>query len=113
MALIRKTLKNLQFVAPVIDENRMRATGAAQIRRQMIEDGENPAAGLPNYQANLVRQARVKLAMTQAEFAGLTKIPLATLRNWEQGRTTPDPAARALFKLIAHQPKGSAKILQQ
>ena len=46
------------------------------------------------------------------QMAALTKIPLATLRNWEQGRTAPDPAARALFKLIASKPKDSARILQ-
>ena len=112
MALIRKTLKQLEANKPVINAKLMRATSEAAIGRHAIEDGDDKAAALPDYKLNLVREARAKLDMTQAEMAALTKIPLATLRNWEQGRTAPDPAARALFKLIASKPKDSARILQ-
>ena len=31
--------------------------------------------------------------------------PGHTLRNWEQGRVAPDPAARALFTVLAKNPK--------
>ncbi len=110
MALILKTLKQLEVRKPVINRKLMEATSQAAIRRHTLEDGASP---LPDYRLNLVREARAKLDMTQAEMAALTKIPLATLRNWEQGRTAPDPAARALFKLIASKPKDSAKILQR
>ena len=109
MALIRKTLKQLEVRKPVINRKLMEATSQAAISRHTLEDG---ASSLPAYRLNLAREARVKLDMTQAEMAALTKIPLATLRNWEQGRTSPDPAARALFKLIASKPRDSAKILQ-
>ena len=107
MAII---IKNSKQLAPIINTKLMKATSEAAIRRHALEDGDAP---LPNYKLNLVREARAKLDMTQAEMAALTKIPLATLRNWEQGRTTPDPAASALFKLIANKPKDSAKILQR
>ena len=97
MALIRKTLKQLETQKPMINAKLMKATSQAAIRRHALEDGEDVTLPLPDYRLNLVREARAKLAMTQAEMAALTKIPLATLRNWEQGRTAPDPAARALF----------------
>lgn len=113
MALVRKNLRQLGAKPPVINTELMKTTSAAKIRRQMIEDGDDPKAALPDYRLNLVREARAKLAMTQAEMAALTKIPLATLRNWEQGRTAPDAAAKALFKLIVHKPKENAKILQR
>ena len=112
MALIRKTLKQLEMKKPLINTKLMKAKSEATIRRHAVEDGEDLSTPLPDYRLNLVREARAKLDMTQAEMAALTKIPLATLRNWEQGRTAPDPAARALFKLIASKPKDSAKILQ-
>ena len=112
MALIRKTLKQLETHKPVINAKLMKATSEATIRRHAVEDGEDLSTPLPHYRLNLVREARAKLDMTRAEMAALTKIPLATLRNWEQGRTAPDPAARALFKLIASKPKDSARILQ-
>jgi hypothetical protein len=34
-------------------------------------------------------------------FARALRIPLATLRNWEQGRVRPDPAARSLLTIVA------------
>ena len=97
---------------PLINTKLMKATSEATIRRQALEGGEDLSIPLPDYRLNLVREARAKLDMPQAEMAAFTKIPLATLRNWEQGRTAPDPAARALFKLIASKPKDNAKILQ-
>jgi putative transcriptional regulator len=49
--------------------------------------------------------------MTQAGFARALRIPLATLRNWEQGRVLPDPAARSLLTLVARNPKAAFKAL--
>ena len=37
-----------------------------------------------------VRAIRQQLRMSQQEFARLYRIPLATLKNWEQGRRQPD-----------------------
>jgi putative transcriptional regulator len=42
-----------------------------------------------------VRAIRRKLRMSQTEFAERYRIPLPTLKNWEQGRRQPDaPASR-------------------
>ena len=38
------------------------------------------------------------------EFAERYRIPLGTLRDWEQGRTEPDQPARAYLILIARDP---------
>jgi putative transcriptional regulator len=43
--------------------------------------------------------------MTQEQFARALRIPVATLRNWEQGRNAVDPAARSLLILVAHDPE--------
>jgi putative transcriptional regulator len=113
MAIVRKSLKQIAAKAPRIKRKLMKATSEAAIRRQAIEDGEDPRAPLPPYALNLVRAAREKLAMTQQELAALTKIPVSTLRNWEQGRTKPDAAASTLFKLMARSPKESLKALRR
>jgi putative transcriptional regulator len=42
--------------------------------------------------------------LSQEEFAARFHIPLGTLRDWEQGRSEPDAAARAYLKVIARQP---------
>ena len=49
--------------------------------------------------------------MTQEEFADALGIPVATLRNWEQGRHGIDPAARSLLILIARDPEESLATL--
>lgn len=47
---------------------------------------------------------REKLGLTQQEFAETFHLSLSTVRDWEQGRFLPDRAARALLKVIAHNP---------
>ena len=48
---------------------------------------------------------RRALHLTQEEFAARFRIPLGTLRDWEQGKTEPDQAARAYLTVIARNPK--------
>jgi putative transcriptional regulator len=49
-----------------------------------------------------VKTLRRALRLTQEEFAARFRIPLGTLRDWEQGRTEPDRPARAYLKVIAY-----------
>ncbi|MEY4678772.1 MAG: helix-turn-helix domain-containing protein [Alphaproteobacteria bacterium] len=52
-----------------------------------------------------VRTLRRALGLTQEEFALRYRIPLGTLRDWEQGRTQPDQPARAYLAVIARDPE--------
>jgi len=52
-----------------------------------------------------VRAIRRGLHMSQHEFADAFRIPLATIKNWEQGRRAPDAPAAAYLHAIARQPK--------
>jgi putative transcriptional regulator len=52
-----------------------------------------------------VRTIRRKLHMSQPEFARKYRIPLPTLRNWEQGRRQPDAPAAAYLHVIAMRPR--------
>ncbi len=58
-----------------------------------------------------VRVIRRALGLTQEEFARRYRIPLGTLRDWEQGRTEPDQPARAYLKVIAGDPIGVERTL--
>jgi putative transcriptional regulator len=51
-----------------------------------------------------VRAIRRRLRMSQQEFARAYRIPLATLKNWEQGRRQPDAPASAYLQVIAKHP---------
>lgn len=55
-----------------------------------------------------VRAIRRQLGKTQAEFAVMIGVSLATLRNWEQGRRVPDGPARALLRVAAANSRGVA-----
>jgi putative transcriptional regulator len=55
---------------------------------------------------------RRALHLTQEEFATRYRIPLGTLRDWEQGRCEPDQPARAYLTVIAHDPEGVQRALQ-
>jgi len=43
--------------------------------------------------------------MSQQRFSVSFRIPLATLKNWEQGRRYPDAPAAAYLLAIQHRPK--------
>lgn len=48
---------------------------------------------------------RIALRMTQEQFADAFRIPVGTIRDWEQWRTEPDQAAKAYLKVIAVNPQ--------
>jgi putative transcriptional regulator len=52
----------------------------------------------------LILSVRKKLGLSQPAFAELIKTPVATLRDWEQGRFTPSGAVLCLLKIIYNHP---------
>jgi len=52
-----------------------------------------------------VKAIRERLGLTQAAFAARFGLELDSIRNWEQGRYTPDPIARTLLKVIELSPE--------
>ena len=60
-----------------------------------------------------VRAVRVKLKMTQEGFAVRYGLTLARVRDWEQGRSSPDSAARAYLTVIEREPKAVARALAE
>jgi putative transcriptional regulator len=60
-------------------------------------------------QAKIIRRA---LGLTQEEFAKRFRIPLGTLRDWEQGRATPDQPTQAYLTVIARSPEGVQRVLE-
>jgi putative transcriptional regulator len=51
--------------------------------------------------------------LSQAKFAELLDIEVATLRNWEQGRREPTGPARALLRAIRNNPIEVIKALSE
>jgi putative transcriptional regulator len=119
MALIRMTAKEIETQAAnrspeeqAAFKRRMAATTEDDIRRQMIEDGEDPDAAPRFAPPVLAQDVRKKLGLSQPAFAHLLGIPVATLRNWEQNRFAMEPAAQTLLKLIDREPEVAIRVLQ-
>ena len=58
-----------------------------------------------------VKAIRLQLHQSQTEFALMIGVSVATLRNWEQGRRSPEGPARALLKVAAEQPDAVRRAL--
>jgi putative transcriptional regulator len=88
----------------------------AEINAAALTDPDNPPR-TPEREKHLERVPQVKvmrraLHLTQEEFAQRFRIPLGTLRDWEQGKTQPDQAARAYLRVIARNPKAVLEALE-
>jgi putative transcriptional regulator len=59
-----------------------------------------------------VKRIRANYKLSQSEFAALLGISVATLRNWEQGRRTPDGLARALLQVAARHPDAAWDVVR-
>ncbi|RGS73353.1 DNA-binding transcriptional regulator [Mitsuokella sp. AF21-1AC] len=77
-----------------------------------LQEALNDAKGMPVkgvkktivYRVN-PKNVRESLHMSQQEFSAAFGIPLATLRNWEQGRRKIDATASSYLKAIMKYPK--------
>lgn len=71
--------------------------------RQALREASQRKGRVTTPEQLLVCAARKSLGLSQAEFAARIGTPLATLRDWKQGRFPPPGAALRLLKLlIAH-----------
>lgn len=80
---------------------------AGRIRR-----GRMKAARTTVFRPTDVKAVRAKLGASQSEFALMIGISLTTLRNWEQGRRTPNGPALALLRVAAKNPETVAAALR-
>lgn len=58
-----------------------------------------------------VKAVRAATKKTQAAFANTYRFPVATVRDWEQGRRQPDTGSATLLKMIAVDPIAVEKII--
>jgi len=82
---------------PELSKRQLSSAIPARVRKRLMagrfESGDDVAA--------LRRFAR----LTQSQFARAMGISVHTLRNWEQGRRTPEGPAIALLRIAARHPR--------
>ena len=61
----------------------------------------------------LAKQVRRSFGFTQEQFAQAFGLSLATIRDWEQGRSKPDQSSRTLLFLIQTIPQQVCTVLRE
>ena len=97
------------------DWERLRNMTDEEAHQNALSDPDNPPLDAARL-ARMKRVPRVKiirraLGLTQEQFSDRYRIPLGTLRDWEQGRSEPDQATRAYLKVIATDPDAVLRAL--
>lgn len=70
------------------------------------------AAGFVVHKPVDVKALRAKLHLAQPEFAARYRLSVGTVRDWEQGRATPDGPAQALLRVIEAEPEMVRRVLE-
>jgi putative transcriptional regulator len=111
MAITKMTADEIKAQPSKRHRAKIDVTTEDDIRRQMIEDGENPDEEISEKDIISPWYIRKRLGMSQKEFADTLGVPVATLRNWEQNRVAMEPATIALMRILAREPEAALRAL--
>jgi DNA-binding transcriptional regulator YiaG len=92
------------FITLLETARELRRQRRERLARLVRRGGSSVRRAAPDPDSVDVRSTRALTGLSQARFAELLGIELATLRNWEQGRRQPTGPARALLRAIRNNP---------
>jgi len=113
MVSTKMTLDAIKARPSKRNRSKIEATTEEDIRRHMIEDGQNPDEALSKKDVISPWYIRKRLGMSQRDFANTLGIPVATLRNWEQNRVAMEPATIALMRILAREPEAALRAISR
>jgi putative transcriptional regulator len=96
-----------KVVTPRTDWSRVDATTEEEIAAQIAEDEAEAMRDAAAY----ARRVRRKIGLSQVAFARRIGVPVDTVRNWEQGKRSPQGPARALLRIIDRAPEAALSAL--
>jgi putative transcriptional regulator len=112
MVRIKATPEAQAAALAKVDWAKLDAMTDKDIEQQVAENPDAaPILSKAETAAALVRTVRQRLGMSQPAFAARYRIPVGTLRDWEQNRKQPDSTALAYLQVIARAPDAVAKAL--
>ena len=79
--------------------------------RQALSEAQANSGRVSTPEQIMVRSARRVTGLTQPEFAARINTPVATLRDWEQGRFVPPGSALCLMRIIAAHPELTRELI--
>jgi putative transcriptional regulator len=86
-----------------VDWDRLRAMTDDEITKAIEDDPDASPLTYSERMAVRVQMIRRQLGLSQSEFAERFRLPLPTLRDWEQGRRVPDAAAISYLQVIRNE----------
>lgn len=111
-ARIKATPEAIEEAIREVDWARIDAMTDEDIARQVAENPDvAPIMAPSQIRAARARHARRRSGLTQEQFAERYRIPVGTLRDWEQERREPDAAALAYLRVIEREPEAVARAL--
>ncbi len=93
---------DIEKIAKAIEADAGEAIDGLRESLREMERGEFVGETTP--EQSLLRAARKALGLSQARFAELIDTPVATLRDWEQGRSKPPGSALVLCRIAIRHP---------
>ena len=60
-----------------------------------------------------VKAIRAKTKLSQAKFAERLRVPVGTVRDWEQHRRSPDAPARTLLGIVDADPRAALALIER
>ncbi len=60
-----------------------------------------------------VKAIRSKTKLSQAKFAEKLRVPIGTVRDWEQHRRAPDAPARTLLRMVDADPTAAMALIER
>ena len=79
---------------------------------QAVRDIKSGRVGrISTIEVSPLASARLKLGLSQSEFAKMLGVSLRTLQEWEQGRRTPSGAAKSLITIAIKKPEVIKELL--
>lgn len=95
-------MKDIDKIARAIEAD---AGEALPDLRQALAEAQAGLGRVTTPAQMLLRQARQASGLTQQAFAERIDTPVATLRDWEQGRFAPPGGVLCLLRLIVRHPE--------
>ena len=112
--MIRVTPEMVAKAIAETDWAAIAATTDEEIAAQVAADLDvAPILTDEEWQAARIRAIRRRLNLTQAAFARSLRLPLGTVRDWEQGRRQPDAPALALLRIVERNPTAALRALAE
>jgi putative transcriptional regulator len=100
---------------PLSEKELLKRDAKRNIGEELLQAVQDIKAGrvgrVSTVEVSPLASARLKLGLSQSEFAKILGVSLRTLQEWEQGRRKPSGAAKSLITIAIKKPEVIKELL--